>query len=247
MPDRAPIEPCLIDQPTADAIFHGRMGDPFSVLGPHEALATGPVIRAFLPGARSVVALDRKFRKELCDLHETAVPGMFVGRPAFRTPYLLRIAWPSGTQETEDPYSFGLVISDFDIHLFAEGSHWRLAQQFGAAPIELEGIRGVRFAVWAPNASRVSVVGDFNTWDGRRHPMRKRPEAGIWELFIPRLGPGELYKYELLDAGGGLLPLKADPLALHRGESPLERCGAGNGSAQSVRAAHRAPGDCGRP
>ena len=213
MPDRAPIEPALIDQPTADAIFHGRMGDPFSVLGPHEALATGPVIRAFIPGARAVAALDRRSRDELCRLHETAVPGMYVGRPARTVPYLLQIEWPGGTQETEDPYSFGVVISDFDLHLFSEGSHWRLPQQFGASPIMFEGVQGVRFAVWAPNASRVSVVGDFNSWDGRRHPMRLRPQAGIWELFVPRLRAGERYKFEIVDRAGSILPQKADPLA----------------------------------
>jgi len=213
MPDRDLIEPALIDQPTADAIFHGRMGDPFSVLGPHEAVATGRVIRAFLPGARSVVALDRSSREELCRLHETAVPGLFVGRPGSNAGYLLRIEWPEATQETEDPYSFGLAVSGYDLHLFAEGSHWRLAQQFGAAPVTLEGTAGVRFAVWAPNATRVSVVGDFNSWDGRRHPMRQRPEAGVWELFIPRLAAGERYKFEIIDHAGNILPQKADPLA----------------------------------
>ena len=213
MPDRDLIEPALIDQPTADAIFYGRMGDPFSVLGPHEAVAIGRVIRAFLPGARSVVALDRSSREELCRLHETAVPGLFVGRPGSDAAYLFRIEWPAATQETEDPYSFGLAVSGYDLHLFAEGSHWRLAQQFGAAPITFEGTPGVRFAVWAPNATRVSVVGDFNSWDGRRHPMRQRPEAGVWELFIPRLAAGERYKFEIVDHAGNVLPQKADPLA----------------------------------
>ena len=213
MPDRVPYEPPLIDQPTADAIFHGRMGDPFSVLGPHEALATGRVIRAFLPGARSVTVLERDTQRQLCSLHEAAVPGLFVGRPSSNAPYLLKIEWPGVTQETEDPYSFGLVISDYDLHLFAEGSHWRLARQFGAAPTKHEGIAGVRFAVWAPNASRVSVVGDFNAWDGRRNPMRLRPQAGIWEIFIPRLLVGERYKFEIVDRAGSVLPQKADPLA----------------------------------
>src|SRR5262249_40336381 len=98
-------------------------------------------------------------------------------------------------------------------HLFAEGSHWKLAQSIGAAPIELSGIPGVRFAVWAPNARRVAVVGDFNTWDGRRHSMRLRHQAGIWEIFIPRLRAGARYKFQITDRDGNVLPLKADPLA----------------------------------
>src|SRR5262249_52247656 len=101
-----------------------------------------------------------------------------------------------------------------DLHLFAEGRHLEMARVFGGRCVTVDDVRGVRFSVWAPNASRVSVVGEFNNWDGRRHPMRKRIEAGVWELFIPRLGPGQLYKYELLDAWGHLLPLRADPLAL---------------------------------
>jgi 1,4-alpha-glucan branching enzyme len=99
------------------------------------------------------------------------------------------------------------------MHLFAEGAHWQLAERFGAALAEHEGVQGVRFAVWAPNASRVSVVGNFNSWDGRRHPMRLRVEAGIWELFIPRLQAGERYKYEIAGPDGRVQPLKADPLA----------------------------------
>src|SRR5437016_1217258 len=144
MPDRTPFEPTLVDQPTADAIFHGHMGDPFAVLGPHDVAATGRVIRAFLPGARQVRALDRRTQRELCTLHESAVPGLFVGRPPNDAAYLLKIEWPDTVQETEDPYSFGPITSDYDLYLFAEGSHLHLAQQFGSAPITLEGVSGVR-------------------------------------------------------------------------------------------------------
>src|SRR5258708_15689420 len=119
MADRSPLEPSLIDQPTADAIFHGRMGDPFSVLGPHEAAAIGRVIRAFLPEARAVRALDRRSHREICNLHEAAVPGLFVGRAPSDVPYFLRIEWPDAIEETEDPYSFGLITSEYDLHLFA--------------------------------------------------------------------------------------------------------------------------------
>ena len=101
-------------------------------------------------------------------------------------------------QETEDPYSFGLLLGELDLYLLAEGSHLELGRCLGAQAMSIDGVAGVRFAVWAPNAQRVSVVGDFNGWDGRRHPMRKRVEAGVWELFIPRLPVGTIYKYEIL-------------------------------------------------
>jgi 1,4-alpha-glucan branching enzyme len=111
------------------------------------------------------------------------------------------------------------VLGDVDMHLLAEGTHLRLYERLGAQLIEMDGVPGVSFAVWAPNARRVSVVGDFNDWDGRRHPMRKRIEAGVWELFLPGLKGGEIYKFEIKGADGRLLPLKADPLSF-RSERP---------------------------
>src|SRR6185312_390844 len=114
-----------------------------------------------------------------------------------------------------DPYRFPLLLSDYDLHLLAEGTHYRSYERLGAHPITLAAVDGVSFAVWAPNASRVAVVGDFNVWDARRHPMRKRPEAGIWELFIPGLRQGAVYKYAIDDAQGNRLPLKSDPYAFH--------------------------------
>ena len=149
----------------------------------------------------------------LADLQQGSVPGLFtahleggVGK------YCWRINWAGGEQVTEDPYSFGPQLGDMDLYLFSEGNHRDLANRLGAQPIEVEGIAGVRFSVWAPNAKRVSVVGPFNNWDGRRHPMRLRHASGVWELFIPGLAVGETYKYEVL-AHDGVLPLKADPLA----------------------------------
>ncbi|MDO9126702.1 MAG: 1,4-alpha-glucan branching protein GlgB, partial [Parvibaculum sp.] len=127
--------------------------------------------------------------------------------------YKLRIVWPGGAvQETEDPYSFGTVLGDLDLHLFGEGRHWGLGHVLGAQPRAMEDVQGVAFSVWAPNARRVSVVGDFNNWDGRRHPMRLRHGAGIWELFVPRLGAGSRYKYEIAGADGSTSQ-RADPLA----------------------------------
>ena len=112
-----------------------------------------------------------------------------------------------------DPYSFGPVLGPMDDYYIAEGSHLRLFDKLGAHLIEHEGATGVHFAVWAPNARRVSVVGDFNDWDGRRHPMRNRRDTGIWEIFIPDIGAGRAYKYEIIGPDGARLPLKADPFA----------------------------------
>ena len=197
-------------QPAAiEALVAGRHGDPFALLGPH-----GEEVRCFLPGAHGVTVLARKDGAELGRLACTHPAGLFAGRVSGRAPYRLRIEWPGGVQETEDPYSFDLLLGQLDIHLFAEGRHLELGRVLGAQAMEVDGVPGVRFAVWAPNAQRVSVVGDFNAWDGRRHPMRRRLEAGLWELFIPRLAPGTLYKYEILGPDGAMLPLKADPVAL---------------------------------
>ncbi len=112
-----------------------------------------------------------------------------------------------------DPYSFGPVLGPMDDYYIREGSHLRLFDKMGAHPIQHEGVDGVHFAVWAPNARRVSVVGDFNAWDGRRHTMRLRRDTGIWEIFIPGVQPGLPYKYEILGPDGARLPLKADPFA----------------------------------
>ncbi|HUG60388.1 MAG TPA: 1,4-alpha-glucan branching protein GlgB, partial [Methylomirabilota bacterium] len=126
--------------------------------------------------------------------------------------YMIRTEWRGSIHESEDPYAFPLLLGDVDIHLLAEGQHRRMADALGAVATEVSGVAGVRFAVWAPNAQRVSVIGDFNGWDGRRHPMRLRREAGVWEIFLPRIGPGERYKYEIVGADG-IVVQKADPLA----------------------------------
>ena len=196
-----------------DALLAGRLADPFGVLGPHRT-AKGRVVRAFLPGALAVEARSPKDGTLLAHLAPSAAhAGVFAGPMPDDGPYVLRIHWPGGVQETEDPYAFGLALSDLDLHLFSEGSHWDLAHRFGSNVTTMDGVEGVRFAVWAPNARRVSVVGDFNAWDGRRHTMRLRHSAGVWELFVPRLRAGERYKYEIVGPDGEVLPLKADPLA----------------------------------
>jgi 1,4-alpha-glucan branching enzyme len=117
----------------------------------------------------------------------------------------------SGVQETDDPYRFWTVLGEMDVWLLAEGSHLRPFERLGAHLCEIDGVAGTAFAVWAPDAQRVSVVGDFNTWDGRRHPMRLRRECGVWEIFLPGVTAGARYKYEIRSRDGRLLPLKADP------------------------------------
>jgi 1,4-alpha-glucan branching enzyme len=213
------VDPALLGDPEAvKAVAEGRLGDPFALLGP-QPCAHGTVVRAYLPPAQRVEAIDRS-GAVLAKLQPLAIPGLFAGLIPAASPYSLRIHWPGGqVQETEDPYSFGLLLGELDIYLLAEGSHLELGRCLGAQPMSIDGIAGVRFAVWAPNAQRVSVVGDFNVWDGRRHPMRKRVEAGVWELFIPRLPAGTLYKYEILGPHG-LLPLKSDPVALQTEAPP---------------------------
>jgi 1,4-alpha-glucan branching enzyme len=188
-----------------DALLAGTYGDPFAILGPH-----GNVVRALLPGAHAVtiLALDGSTLAEAVPLRGDA---LFEAELPMRQPYRLRIDWGSTIQVTEDPYSFPLLISDYDLFLLAEGTHHDLATCLGAQILELGDVTGVRFAVWAPNAARVSVVGAFNNWDGRRHAMRHR-NAGIWEIFIPRLAAGEAYMYEILGPHG-VLPLKADPVS----------------------------------
>ncbi|HUW79726.1 MAG TPA: 1,4-alpha-glucan branching protein GlgB [Acidocella sp.] len=192
--------------PQFEALLNGTHGDPFSILGPH-----GNVIRALLPGAKSVKIL-KPDGSEIATARPVSGKSLFEARLGSPEEYMLRIDWGDAIQITEDPYSFGPLLSDFDLFLLAEGTHRDLAACLGAQPLRIGNVAGVRFAVWAPNASRVSVVGHFNAWDGRRHPMRRR-SAGIWEIFVPRLAPGEAYKYEILGPHGGVLPLKADPIA----------------------------------
>jgi 1,4-alpha-glucan branching enzyme len=188
-----------------EALTHGTHGDPFSLLGPH-----GDIVRLLLPGAKHV-ALSKPDGSHLSTARLVYGGALFEAALPHPQPYQLRIDWGSAVQTTEDPYSFGLLLSDFDLFLLAEGTHRDLASCLGAQPLSINDIPGIRFAVWAPNARRVSVVGNFNSWDGRRHPMRRR-NSGIWEIFIPRLGLGEAYKYEILGPHG-VLPLKADPVA----------------------------------
>lgn len=207
-----PGETLLPSDADVDALVRAEHGDPFSILGPHPD-GDGLVVRAYLPNALGVEVLERANGRVLAAMEQGQVPGFYFTRLTNQQPYLLKIRWAGGEQITEDPFSFGPQLGEMDMYLFSEGNHREIGRVFGAQPMEVEGVQGVRFAVWAPNARRVSVVGSFNDWDGRRHPMRLRFPAGVWEIFIPRLQPGDKYKFEILGPHG-ILPLKADPIAL---------------------------------
>jgi 1,4-alpha-glucan branching enzyme len=204
-----------MDRNTLKALHDGLHGDPFALLGMHEADGK-LLVRALLPGATSVQVVDRKTGKAcapLARLDDSDVFAGVIGRRKNRFPYLLDVDWGSHQQLIEDAYRFGPVLGDTDMWLMAEGTHTRPYEVMGAHPATMDGVDGVNFAVWAPNAFRVSVVGSFNNWDGRRHVMRLRRECGIWEMFIPHVAVGDLYKYEIKTARGATL-LKADPYAL---------------------------------
>lgn len=193
-------------------IAAGQHNDPFSVLGLH-VIDGRPVIHCFQPGATSIDVVDPKTGKVIIALAHVA-EGVFAGvAPRRKKPfaYVLRITKGDDTWETEDPYSFGPVMGELDEHLIGEGAHQQLWRVLGAHVMTHEGVAGTHFAVWAPNARRVSVIGNFNSWDGRRHVMRSRGTTGVWEIFVPRVGEGEHYKYEIIDSDGTTLPLKADP------------------------------------
>jgi 1,4-alpha-glucan branching enzyme len=208
-----------LSAPDVEALVQGRHGDPFSVLGPHVVDDGGIpalVIRAFLPGAEDarIVPADGAPAATMVRVHaEGLFEAAFPGR-ATTLRYRLHVREAPGRErEIEDPYRFPPTLSDFDRLLLAEGTHERAYERLGAHVRAVDGVPGVVFAVWAPNARRVSVVGDFNGWDGRRHPMRLHPGSGIWEIFVPGLGEGARYKFELLGPDGALLALKADPYA----------------------------------
>jgi 1,4-alpha-glucan branching enzyme len=195
-------------------VIAGDDHDPFSYLGPHRDPGTGEMlVRVFWPGAVAVQVLDRLAGTLIAELSQVHKAGLFAGAIG-REPvaYRLRIQGDGWDYETADPYSFGPVLGELDLYLHAEGNFLRGYERMGAHPMEKDGVDGTSFAVWAPNARRVSVVGDFNSWDGRVHPMRLHPGAGIWEMFLPGVGPGTPYKYEIKARDGSIL-LKADPFA----------------------------------
>ncbi len=209
----------MIEYPTLpegaiNAIVYAYHGDPFSVLGPHE-FKNGLIVRAFLPFAESVSLIPAD-KSASYPMHMSQEGGFFeVWVPEKQLPfdYQYQIVSYSGeTLTVDDPYNFPPVLSDFDEYLMAEGTHMQVYQKLGAHLTQINGRSGVYFAVWAPSAQRVSVVGEFNTWDGRRHPMRFHHDTGVWELFIPGIGEGTLYKYEIKTRYQDYMVTKADPV-----------------------------------
>jgi 1,4-alpha-glucan branching enzyme len=197
-------------------VVAGRHADPHHVLGAH-AGPDGVTVRAWRPGASAVsaVLLEEGFEPVALELTDPA--GIFAGvLPAgVSAPvrYELEVAYPDGNSfRLRDPYAYPPTLGELDLHLVGEGRHQELYERLGAHPGSVDGVAGTAFAVWAPAARSVSVVGDFNSWDGRLHPMRSMGSTGIWELFLPDVGEGAHYKYEI-HAGSGELRLKADPLA----------------------------------
>jgi 1,4-alpha-glucan branching enzyme len=199
-------------------LLRGRHRDPFAALGLHAGDDGRLWIRALLPGAFAVNVIDAQHGRVLARLPARHTDGLFEGaipRRRKRFDYWLEVQWSRGgaMERMSDAYAFGPQLDEQELLAFRDGRHPRPYTLLGAHPQRLQGVGGVRFAVWAPNARRVSVVGDFNQWDGRRHVMRFRHEAGVWEIFVPHAVAGDRYKFELLDADGELLPLKADPYA----------------------------------
>ena len=204
----------LVAQSVINQFFDGTHSDPFSVLGMHET-DNGIEIRALLPDACRVSVIDKETQDTVCELDCLDDRGFFAGvvpQTHDFFAYQLQVYWGKESQILEDPYRYHLMMNDLDEWLLAEGSFLRPYEVLGAHFIECDGVSGVNFRLWAPNAKRVSVVGDFNYWDGRRHPMRLHPASGVWELFLPKVALGQLYKFELIDCHGNLR-LKADPYA----------------------------------
>ena len=206
----------MLNDSEIELILGARHGDPFAVLGLHAVPAQGAWLRAFLPAATQADVLDAGTGRVLAAMTQRHADGFFEAQlPNARISYRLQVRWADGnTQTIDDPYRFPPVLGDMDVWLMGEGSHLRPYEVLGATQRSMLGVAGTAFAVWAPNASRVSVVGDFNVWDGRRHPMRLRRECGVWEIFLPGVGQGERYKFEIRSQEGHVLPLKSDPYAM---------------------------------
>jgi 1,4-alpha-glucan branching enzyme len=200
------------DPSAIDALFAGTHGDPFSLLGPH-AGPEGTFTRAMLPGAAEVSAYTLK-GGALGKLEKVDDRGLFEGRLK-GPPRPVKYKCTAGKHVwwVTDAYSFAPVLGPMDDFLIAEGTHFRLFEKMGAHLVNHEGCDGVHFAVWAPHAQAVSLVGDFNDWDGTRHPMRARRDVGLWEIFLPDIGAGRAYKYRIVGPDGTVQPLKADPYA----------------------------------
>jgi len=198
-----------------DLLLNACHGDPFAVLGPHRDADAVFRIRVFQPGAARLQLVDAATHQVLADFAIDHPGGLFECRleaPIYD--YRLLAKWAQGGEQVfDDPYRHPLQLDDDDLWWLTEGTHLRPQRVLGAEPCESSGVSGTRFAVWAPHAGAVSVVGSFNFWDSRRHPMRRRHESGVWELFIPAVDEGALYKFAIFDRANQLIAQKADPYA----------------------------------
>jgi 1,4-alpha-glucan branching enzyme len=199
-----------------ELILNAEHSDPFHILGAHivdQEEKPAVAVRAYLPGAKEVWVLRESEAFPAQPIHADGFFEAVFRNDAEVFHYRLRANYGDGNEvELEDPYRFPPTLSEFDLYLLGEGTHHKSYEKLGAHLMEVEGVRGVAFAVWAPNAQRASVVGNFNNWNGRRHPMRVRGSSGVWELFIPGLAEGEVYKYEI-KGHNDYFGLKADPFA----------------------------------
>ncbi|WP_405906581.1 1,4-alpha-glucan branching enzyme [Streptomyces sp. NBC_00828] len=193
-----------------ERLLGGTHHDPHGVLGAHP-VPGGVAFRAFRPYALTVTVVTDELRAELHDDGDGFFSGLLPLR-AVPSSYRLLVAYEGTVQETEDPYRFLPAIGEFDLHLFGEGRHEQLWRALGAEPMVHQGVTGTRFTVWAPNARGVRVAGTFNFWDGTGYPMRSLGSSGVWELFVPTIGEGELYKFDITRSDGSRT-LRADPMA----------------------------------
>ena len=184
------------------AFVRGDETDPFAVLGPHD-MGGKTVVTAFDPGAQEMALVVNASETEMHAI--PGAPGAFAGILPTGATYRLRGRGHGGQWDYDDAYRFGPVLGEMDEYLFAEGRVERLWRVLGAHVMDHEGAPGTHFAVWAPNARRVSVVGAFNAWDDRRHIMRRRGATGVWEIFVPGVGDGEVYKYKVTTRDGTVL------------------------------------------
>ena len=204
-----------IERDTVESLFLATHSDVFAYLGRHRLAEGDEVVRVLIPGAVSVDIVNRRSGELIVPSEKIDERGFFVAvLPDDAPDYALRIRYTEDTEPVieEDPYHFSSALQDMDSWLLAEGKHLRPYETLGAHFAELDGVKGVRFAVWAPNAQRVSVIGEFNNWDGRRHVMRFHRDNGIWDIFIPAVKLNALYKFEIRDANGNVRE-KADPYA----------------------------------
>lgn len=214
-----------------DLVINSASPDPFAVLGAHPIVHNGNkavIVRAFVPNATELFVLRQDETKKIYRATKVRQEGMFEAiaeKTEHLFPYKLQVQYNDDSKsEFIDPYSFLPVLTDFDLHLISEGTHYKKYEKLGAHVMSIDGIDGVFFAVWAPNALRVSVIGDFNGWDGRRHQMRLRGHFGVWEIFIPELGTGDVYKFEVKGKHQGFVGEKVDPYSFYFEERPKTAC-----------------------